>query len=246
MFIHHATARRAKDNGIEIAPVEFEGGEVAAARLNGAEIRHPDPKFALNGMMLQKSLHLEYPGFTIGYDLDCRQWTVSVGGDELMRQDECPELADILEAAQDAGIDPEDTSSYVGGEEDEAEPVGDIVSSKYRAKYKEQGDPASCGDWLANVLNEECRRDRKEGGFDLEKFRAILENNDIDHPVPPLAKQSRGWQGRYRMTGRLRLELVVAKAGKLVLSHDDQVLGVPADELQALRSRHKKHFKGVA
>ena len=46
-----------------------------------------------------------------------------------------------------------------------------------RSKYKERGDAASCGDWLAVALKEHCHT---EDGIEIGKFEHVLKENAIE------------------------------------------------------------------
>jgi hypothetical protein len=82
-------------------------------------------------------------------------------------------------------------------ESEEGKTTGSVVNEKYRAIYAERGHPTHCGDWLANTLNEQCLN---KGGTNLELFEDICGLNGVD--LSKYNRTSRGWQGRFRMTGR--------------------------------------------
>jgi hypothetical protein len=52
--------------------------------------------------------------------------------------------------------------------------------AKARSKYKEQGDPSSCGDEVAQALKEAFTT--ADGDFDLDGFKRCLKNNDVQAP----------------------------------------------------------------
>jgi hypothetical protein len=107
-----------------------------------------------------------------------------------------------------------------------------VVKSAYKVKYAERakanGHASKCAqrstwDWLAQCLAGECNG---EGGkLDVARFRALLEANGVDHSK--WTNQSKGWEGRLRMTGRLALQRVVAASGVLVVEGDE--LEAPAE-----------------
>ena len=97
---------------------------------------------------------------------------------------------------------------------------------KYRYLARAQKDPAShhrkaqkrsAWDWLAEKLAAECLDAKSK--IDIEKFTRILELNGVDHSR--WTNHSKGWEGRFRMTGRLALQRVVAETGILVVDGDE-------------------------
>lgn len=88
---------------------------------------------------------------------------------------------------------------------------GSVVSSRYRAIYAERGHPTHCGDWLANLLNNMCLT---KSGTDIDRFEAICSANGVD--MSKYSKETRGWQGRFRMTGRNLLAKRVYVSGVLL------------------------------
>lgn len=108
-----------------------------------------------------------------------------------------------------------------------------VVKGAYKMKYRDRAAEAgivrkaakrSTWDWLAASLAGEClgHKDR----IDIAKFTAILEANGVDHSR--WTNRSKGWEGRFRMTGRLALQRVVAEAGILKLA-DGEELVAPAE-----------------
>jgi hypothetical protein len=84
--------------------------------------------------------------------------------------------------------------------------------AKARNKYKERGDAASCGDWLAVVLKEHCH---SEDAFDIGKFERVLKDNNIEWDIN---RETNGWIGRFRMNGRQKLAAVARKTGYILIS----------------------------
>lgn len=108
-----------------------------------------------------------------------------------------------------------------------------VVRPAYKHRYAERAVAAglkrkaaqrSAWDWLAQTLATEClgAGDR----ISIEKFVAILEANGVDHSR--WTNRSKGWEGRFRMTGRLALQKVVAEATEMRLP-DGEVLVAPAE-----------------
>jgi hypothetical protein len=113
-----------------------------------------------------------------------------------------------------------------------------VVGRKYKLRYKQRAREAglrgkkskaakrSSWDWLAQQLAGECLD--KQSKIDIAKFTAILDANDVDHSR--WTNRSPGWEGRFRMTGRLALQREVAETGILRLP-DGETLEAPAEWL---------------
>lgn len=107
---------------------------------------------------------------------------------------------------------------------EESEGAGSVVSAKYKAIYKERGNPSHCGDWLAQTLCDLTHNPK--GEFDIEAFIAIIELNGIlDHDR--YARDTPGARGRFRMTCSQRLRKVIRTTG--VLRTLDGAIEVPVD-----------------
>lgn len=189
----------------------------------------------------------EYPGLALDWALDelgrVASWKVlSVqDGEAIWEGDKLPDLADVLDAAEDAGIDPEE-----GAEEDEDEDrSGSIVAQKYRDEYAARGNPNHCGDWLAVWLADRCAGVDAKGKpcFDVETFRSLLSANGVDMTAKwANTPETRGWQGRFRMSGRIALEKIVAIRGTVLTETGVEV----RPDAMALADLRGKHAKAVA
>jgi len=78
-----------------------------------------------------------------------------------------------------------------------ADGIGSVVTNRYRANYAEAGHPSHCGDELAVMLNSICNN---KAGTNLELFEAICAANGVS--LAKYKRDTKGWQGRLRMTGR--------------------------------------------
>lgn len=111
---------------------------------------------------------------------------------------------------------------------------GSVVASKYRAKYAELGHPTHCGDWLAELLNNLCIHGK---GTDLDQFERICSMNGVD--LSKYNRESKGWQGRFRMTGRNLLAKRVYMAGGILKAINAEGVATeyraPAEWMQAQR-----------
>jgi len=145
-----------------------------------------------------------------------------------------PEIADLLDACDERGIDPE------AGSEEEKQPSGTVVAEHYRIQYREaSSNKQTCGDWLAERLVADTHGPE---GFMVDDFTAILSANGLDMSAKwaqlPFSGQ-KGWIGRYRMNGRQVLEKNVALSG-IYIDHTGAKVTPHADWLAGMRSKHAK------
>ena len=116
-----------------------------------------------------------------------------------------------------------------------------IVKDKFKDKYienaKAQGlthkaAKRSNWDWLSQQLAAFCLNDK--GKIDIGAFTDVLEANGIDHAK--WNNRNKGWEGRFRMTGRVALQKKVANDGWLLWpGADREPTEVPAE----FRERYK-------
>jgi len=101
-----------------------------------------------------------------------------------------------------------------------------VVKNTYKRKYADRAREAglaskvaqrSTWDWLAQNLAGECNG--PDGKIDIARFVAILDANGVDWSR--WTNRSKGWEGRFRMTGRLALQRVVAAQGFLSVGDDE-------------------------
>ena len=136
----------------------------------------------------------------------------------------------------------------VADAEDDAEREWPSLSALQAAKpvYKERGDINNCGDWLANQLKDaflttQMTDEGKIQSFDIDGFTGCLTANGVPIKegrsfLPFARRKTRGWQGRYRMNGRQKLEVMVAEKGFLKI--DGKKVSVPHAALTELRMKH--------
>ena len=150
-------------------------------------------------------------------------------GEEIARD---PELADLFETLRERAAEGDDEG------DDEEKESNSVVPDGYKQRYAAAGHPNTCGDWLAVVLNERClTADGKT--FRVEPMLAIADANGVD-AERYMARKTRGWQGRFRMTTRNVLKGVVATKGVLIVPAEanidgrgDEELAAPADWIAA-------------
>ncbi len=113
---------------------------------------------------------------------------------------------------------------------------------KYRELYEERGNPDHCGDWLAKELEGRFRYEKDgEDRFDHEAFTEVLKENGVSltgkwADLPNSGQH--GWPGRYRMTGRLQLEIEVTNNG--VLKIEGESIKPPMDWINEMLEKHNK------
>jgi hypothetical protein len=126
----------------------------------------------------------------------------------------------------------------VGEFEDQTEEVdgekvpNSIVKPKFKDKYAANaaaiGDTRkqvkrSNWDWLSQQLAAFCLNDK--GKIDIGAFTDVLEANGIDHSK--WTNRNKGWEGRFRMTGRVALQKVVANSGSLAWPNGEPTVAPP-------------------
>lgn len=255
MTIHHATTKRATKLGIELIESP-EGYVTGKLDKGGRTFSHSNVQVVINALRLASQFAIEYPNLHVG-GKNPESTTLIVfhrpegenkptplfdfDGKEVSDKDLDEIFATALETATDKNLDT--------GESDEPTYFGTVVAEKYRELYRERGNENHCGDWLARYLDRKF--DTEVDGkvvFDVDSFTDFLAANDVDMTgkwAHLVHSNSRGWQGRYRMNGRQKLELVVAIRGSII--DGDETVEVPAQDMGALRDRHSiaiaKHEK---
>jgi hypothetical protein len=106
--------------------------------------------------------------------------------------------------------------------EEEVKLPNSVVAPKFKDKYianaveqgiKDKAARRSNWDWLAQRIAAECLDSK--GKIDIEIFKYILEMNAVDYSK--WTNRNKGWEGRFRMTGRVALQKRVANSGVLRL-----------------------------
>jgi hypothetical protein len=110
-------------------------------------------------------------------------------------------------------------------EEDVKEPssvVKDVFKNRYIANARENGIKGKAAkrsnwDWLAQQIAMVCLNDNHS--IRMDDFVALLDANGVDHSR--WVNRNRGWEGRFRMTGRVALQRIVADKGELKYPNGD-------------------------
>jgi hypothetical protein len=105
----------------------------------------------------------------------------------------------------------------LGEEEGEEKANNSVVAVKFKDKYianaKALGIPGKAAkrsnwDWLSQQIAAVCLDDKHK--IRIADFTALLDANGVDHSK--WTNRNKGWEGRFRMTGRVALQKVVANA----------------------------------
>lgn len=139
---------------------------------------------------------------------------------EMERQEEQAEFESAIEQASEA--------SGGDAEGEEPEEKHSIVKPKFKDKYIQNaralgvaGKAAkrSNWDWLSQQIAQACLDEK--GKINIDRFMDILEANDVDYSK--WQNRNKGWEGRFRMTGRVALQRIVANNNVLHGIGGDQV-----------------------
>lgn len=192
-------------------------------------------------LKLAQMLTAEYPGIGMQPSFDDAErvsgWAFDNGEDCFYETADAsvPELTDVLEAAEEWGVDLEAME-----DDDDKQPSGSVVPEAYRLRYREVSSTGqSNGDWLAERLTADTHG---IDGFSIDDFAAILTANEIDQSTGwgrlPESGQ-RGWIGRWRMNGRQALAKQIALTG-IYRNAQGVEIEPDADWLADTRAKHAK------
>lgn len=247
MTIHHATLKKAERAEITLRDISTDEYRRFSAMWKDMVFVATDVQEALSAALMAKMLKLEHNVVFVQRFKAKEPVGYEIKG--LGKYDSLPNYSEIVDAyaaknskaaAAEVTIVPDDEEIE---EDDSAEPVrGTVVKDTYKALYAERGNPRHCGDWLAGVLENQFNRihdGRREAKFDRDLFLDMLELNDINTNAKWAMSTTPGWQGRLRMTGRLQLENLIIKTGKIMLSKN-QTVTAPEDFVKHLIARRMR------
>lgn len=227
MAIHHAVIKRAEKAGIRLEDLGEDENRDERYKAFWPEYNQvvfgSDPKVVLDDMMCIREMRKNYQSFGVEIQ-DDNTVNITVRGTDIsvkgMRATAAFGVAKKawIEARAELDIDDEEADNEVEAEidaeheKDEEERVGSVVGETYRARYAEAGHPNTCGDWLATIIDNICKNN---AGFDLELFEAVCNANGVS--LAKYNRETKGWRGRLRMTGRNLLAKIVFINGELRL-----------------------------
>jgi hypothetical protein len=241
--IHHAITKKAAKFNVTLT----DNGENFTATLDKFEITCPVAKSALDAVLLADQLDKAYPSVTVEYDAEIQSFVVwapdpELTGElaELLVTPEMPTMIEIRGMAEELNVDLTLPIENAADVEEEEDTPSSVVPIRYRVKYREEGHPQHCGDWLANLLDGAFTLviDGKIT-FDLDAFNKFLADNEVEFTgkwtkIPDTQKT--GWAGRYRMNGRQKLEKILAVRGTIFIAGRFQP--IPEDVLAELKAKH--------
>lgn len=248
---HYTVVRDAEAKGIALE-YDAENDRTTATHGDGTTITHAAPKQAVAILVLARKLAAEYPALRLEQDGD-EYHVVAVDPEHSEFRITLDEVDDstlsfILEAADEAGIDPE-----AGYEEEDHTSSGSVVADSYKKAYAEAGHPTHCGDWLAQFwFTNKPTKSVVDGGkttvLDVDEADRLFLQNGVDSSIGKWGATfhgnkapKNGWEGRFAMSGLNILRKRVADAGQLLWNHE--VIEPPADWIEANKSAPKKPRK---
>jgi hypothetical protein len=135
--------------------------------------------------------------------------TDSVSETHVMTSTKVPAIADLFDACEELGLDPEAV------EADEETQSGSVVGEKYKALYAERGHPNDNGDSFAGFCRE----------MTLLEFTAFCAENGVTPSAKVqnvIATAALGWQGRARMAMGNSLRAKI-KRGEAITHEGDSI-----------------------
>ena len=129
-----------------------------------------------------------------------------------------------LENANDAAIEAQAEAEV----EQDNKQNNSVVQAKFKDKYlnnaralgiKGKAAKRSNWDWLSQQIAAVCLGEKDK--IRIADFKALLDANGVDHSR--WTNTNKGWEGRFRMTGRVALQKVVANNNVLKTSSGDQI-----------------------
>jgi hypothetical protein len=174
------------------------------------------------------------PNVTVGEFID----TTIEEAEEREPTEEDHEIAREIYQEMNAPLDAEVEEE--SAEEEPKESIS-VVRDKFKVKYIENaralGVPGKAAkrsnwDWLSQQLATFCLNDKHS--IDIGAFTDVLDANGVDHSR--WTNRNRGWEGRFRMTGRVALQKVVANAGEIKWPNGEPT-AAPAEFIEKYKTK---------
>lgn len=240
--LHHATAKRAEDNGVTMARND---DDTAWAATKGKSLWHDeDPKIALNAVIFAAAIAADYPALRLDHGTQWNVWHADHDEGPVWSTDNVPTMADldaIAEACDALELDVE-----AGYEEDDEREGGSVVAPHYKRQYAEDGHPNNNGDWLNGIFADLklVVVEGKKTRTDVQGFNTLFAENGIiseDHKFGGAfhgtAPRTNGWEGRFRMSGGNMLRRKISDAGVLI------AFGERIEVPEAFAAKHRTKVK---
>lgn len=167
-------------------------------------------RLAAHGDVAEQEVVVSFPGTDFSDNPDVPAAQAAAENVVHRLEDRADEAA---AAAEEAAVDGESTDA-------EDKPNNSVVKDKFKTKYIENARALGVGgkaakrsnwDWLSQQIAAYCLDDKAK--ISIGAFVALLDANGVDHSK--WTNRNKGWEGRFRMTGRVALQKVVANAGIL-------------------------------
>lgn len=251
MKLHHATAKRAEENGVTM---EHDGESWVATK---GDVRWADEHapVALDAAIFGARINAEYPALALertndGFRVTANEehlWPLDNDGKAVFASvpPKPADLAEIVDYAVELGIDPSE-----GFEEDDEQEGGSVVAPHYKAQYAADGHPNNNGDWFAQTMDslKLVVAVGKRTVADVQALNTLFADNGIiseDHKFGAAfhgtAPRTNGWEGRFRMGGGNMMRRKVADAGFMMAFGEK--IEAPADFCERYRTKSKKKAK---
>jgi hypothetical protein len=145
-------------------------------------------------------------------------------------------LQEALVAAHTEGVEPAVEEPAEGEEKVNTSVVKDKFKVKYAENAKAVGAVGKAAkrsnwDWLAQEIAKACLDDKAK--INIGSFITLLDVNGVDYSR--WTNRNKGWEGRFRMTGRVALQKIVANRGYLKKVASDSV--PPADWVEKYKTK---------
>ena len=88
-------------------------------------------------------------------------------------------------------------------------------------------------EFVPEALAAFCLNDK--GKIDIGSFTDVLDANGVDHSK--WTNRNKGWEGRFRMTGRVALQRIVATSGVLKWPGEQEPSEAPADWIEKYKAK---------
>jgi len=151
------------------------------------------------------------------------------------------EEAEANEFQKGQDYDAEEAAAEAEVEEDNAK-NNSVVAAKFKDKYlanaRANGIPGKAAkrsnwDWLSQQIAAACLDEKHK--IRIADFVALLDANGVDHSR--WTNRNKGWEGRFRMTGRVALQKVVADSGELKFGGLLDPIPAPADFIERFKTK---------
>jgi hypothetical protein len=152
------------------------------------------------------------------------------------------EMEDNFQGDEVRGAAPMEELQAIAEVEEDNKQNNSVVAAKFKDKYlanaRANGIPGKAAkrsnwDWLSQQIAAACLDEKHK--IRIPDFIALLEANGVDHSR--WTNRNKGWEGRFRMTGRVALQKVVADSGELKFGGLLDPIPAPADFIERFKTK---------